>query len=212
MIKMPTLYRVGKFLLSPIYKLIYNPKIIGKENIPDEGSIVIASNHLHVMDQCNIIVSTKRFITYMAKDEYFKKKSTSWFFKGVGCIPVNRESKDEEATKSALKVLKKKGAIGIFPEGTRNKTSEFLLPFKYGAVSLAKKTDSLIIPVATTGYYKFRSNNLMVTIGKPIDISNLSLEEANDLLYKTISDMMENNLKETKLFKKDFRKKYDKGE
>lgn len=74
-------YKVLRTILTPIYKFYYNPKIIGKENIPKEGSIIIAGNHKHLMDQCNIIISTKRVITYMAKKEYFDNKKTSWFFK-----------------------------------------------------------------------------------------------------------------------------------
>lgn len=57
----------------------------------------------------------------------------------VHCIPVNRKEKDPTATLKAINVLNNGGAIGIFPEGTRNKTNELLLPFKFGAVSLAQK-------------------------------------------------------------------------
>jgi len=79
----------------------------------------------------------------MAKKEYFDSKF-SFIFKLAGCIPVNRQIKDTAATEAALSILKKGGAIGIFPEGTRNKTDEFLLPFKFGAVSMASKTNATI--------------------------------------------------------------------
>ena len=192
--KVPFLYKFGKFLLAPIFKFYYNPTIIGKENIPKKGAIVIASNHIHFMDQFATIISTKRGIHYMAKKEYFDSKKTKWFFKGVGCIPVDRERKDENAKKTALQVLNDNGAIGIFPEGTRNKTEEFLLPFKYGAVSLAKKTDALIVPVGVTGDYKFRSKNLTIRFGTPFK-SEENLEKTNKKLYNTIKSLMEENLK-----------------
>ena len=183
-------YRFVKTILGPIFKFYYNPKIIGKENIPKKGPILVCGNHIHIMDQCGPILATKRVLVYMAKKEYFDGKF-AWFFKWVGSIPVDRSIKDEEAKKRALEVLKNNGAIGIFPEGTRNKTKAKLLPFKFGAVSLAKKSNALVVPVAITGTYKFRSKDLLVNIGKPIDISKLELEDANKLLYKEIDTLME---------------------
>jgi 1-acyl-sn-glycerol-3-phosphate acyltransferase len=78
-------YKIFRAILKPIYLFWYNPKIIGKENIPKEGSIVVAGNHIHIMDQCNVIISTKRCLHYMAKKEYFDGKF-AWFFKIGGCI------------------------------------------------------------------------------------------------------------------------------
>ena len=97
-------YRILKPILGPIFKLYYNPKIIGKENIPKEGPILIVGNHKHLYDQCLAIISTKRPIHYMAKKEYFDGHF-AFFFKMVGCIPVNRQIKDNHATEEALKVL-----------------------------------------------------------------------------------------------------------
>lgn len=263
-------YKIFRAILKPIYLLWYNPKIIGKENIPKEGSIVVAGNHIHIMDQCNVIISTKRCLHYMAKKEYFDNSKVAWFFKAAGCIPVDRSKKDEEATSHALEVLKEEEALGIFPEGTRNalkeerakelydyyfeeSTMEFpefyektknnrtsfvnyleelyqknfiskeefldnifdvdaflkdlilnhrmtkeeyydhiLLPLKFGAVSLAHKTDSLIVPYAITGDYKFRSKNLTVRIGEPFAIEG-DLEKANKRLQKEIRDLMMEN-------------------
>ena len=161
-------YRIFKFILKPLFILWYNPKVINKEAIPKEGPIIIAGNHKHVYDQCLCIISTKRILRYMAKKEYFD---------------------------AALEVLKDKGAIGIFPEGTRNKTKEFLLPFKFGAVSMAQKTGATIVPFGLTGDYKFRSKNLVARFGTPFKVGDMSLEEANQKLYNEIKSLMEENLK-----------------
>ena len=194
--KVPFLYKFGRFLLGPIFKLYYNPKIIGKENILKKGSIIIAGNHKHLYDQCLTIIATRRGIHYMAKKEYFDDKKVSWFFKRTGCISVDRQNKDECAKKLAAEVLNDGGAIGIFPEGTRNKTNKSLLPFKFGAVSLASKTNSLIVPFGITGDYKFRSKNLTIRYGKPFKVGNMTLEEANDKLYKTVEKLMKQNKKD----------------
>lgn len=192
--KIPLLYRIGRFILGPFFKWYYNPTIIGKENIPKDGAILIVGNHKHLYDQCLSIISTKRFIKYMAKREYFDNKKTRWFFKAVGCISVDRSVHDGKAKKEAIETLKNGGAIGLFPEGTRNKTQEFLLPFKFGAVSMAKKTDAYLVPFGITGDYVFRSKSLVIKYGKPFKVTDLELEEANNLLYETVKKLMEDTL------------------
>mgnify|MGYP004545076357 CR=1 FL=1 len=193
--KVPFLYYFGRTILGPIFKWYYNPTIIGKENIPTNGSILIVGNHKHLYDQCLTIISTKRGIHYMAKKEYFDNKKTAWFFKRTGCISVDRKNKDEHAKECAIEVLKDGGAIGLFPEGTRNKTKEFLLPFKFGAVSMAKKTDSYLVPFGITGDYKFRSKNLVIRYGKPFKVTDLELDTANEILFNKVKELMEENLK-----------------
>ena len=267
-------YKIFRIVLGPIYKFWYNPKITGKENIPKEGRFIIVGNHINIMDQCNVIIATKRCIHYMAKKEYFdpkyKEGKFPWFFRGAGCIPVDRSKKDEEATHAALEVLESGEVLGLFPEGTRNglkeerakeiyeeyvdkniyfedfykkakknKTThinyleelmndktisrdEFLdnlttaddlvqdlilngritkeeyyehsfLPLKFGAVSMAKKTSSQIVPYIITGHYKFRSNDLKIIIGKPLDPQD-DLEKANYALRETFKKLLKESL------------------
>ena len=188
-------YRFFKPILGLIFRLRYNPKIIGKENIPKKGPIIVAGNHKHVLDQCGVILATKRPIHYMAKKEYFDGK-LAWFFRMTGCIAVDRSIHDEHAKEEALNVLRDGKALGIFPEGTRNKTKEFLLPFKFGCVSMAKKTDAYIVPFSVTGDYKFRSKNLVYRIGKPFKVGDMELADANEKLAKEIGNLMKKSLNE----------------
>ena len=189
-------YKLLTPLMRVLFNLYYHPKIINKEVIPKDGPILIVGNHKHVYDQCLTIMATKRVIHYMAKKEYFEGR-LAWFFKFVGCIPVNRQIKDTAATAQALEILKNNGAIGLFPEGTRNKTKDiFLLPFKFGTVSMAKKTNATIVPFGLTGDYKFRSKNLVVRYGTPFKVGDMSLEEANDKLYHEVEKLKKENLKE----------------
>lgn len=200
--KQPEDKELGYKLLTPFmrvaFRLYYNPKIIGAEKIPADSSIIIAGNHKHVYDQCLTIMATKRVIHYMAKKEYFDG-ALAPLFRIVGCIPVDRSRKDSSSAKSALRVLKKNGAIGIFPEGTRNKTDKFMLPFKPGTVRMAEKTDAYIVPFGLTGDYKFRSKNLTVRYGEPFKVGEMSIEEANEKLRSEVERLMRENLKEEEL-------------
>jgi 1-acyl-sn-glycerol-3-phosphate acyltransferase len=191
-------FRIFKAILGPIFNLYYNPKVSGKENIPAEGPILLVGNHKHIMDQCAPLLSTKRGARYMAKKEYFDDKKVAWFFKAAGCIPVDRSKKDEDAKAAALEVLRNGGAIGLFPEGTRNKTDAFLLPFKFGAVSMAQKTDAYLVPFGISGDYCFRSKNLRIKFGKPFKVGDMPLEEANEKLAQVIGDLMREGMEETK--------------
>lgn len=199
--KKPEEREIGyKFLtpfMRPLFRFFYTPKIIGAENIPQDCALVIAGNHKHVYDQCLTIMATKRVIHYMAKKEYFEGKLAP-FFRLVGCIPVDRSRKDFSSAMSAMRVLKDGGAIGIFPEGTRNKTEDFLLRFKTGAVSMAKKSDAYILPFGLTGDWKFRSKNLTVRFGKPFKVGDMTVEEANRKLYHEVESLMLENLDEEK--------------
>jgi len=186
-------YYFVRAILKPIYLLLYHPKIIGKENLPKEGPVIFCGNHRHVLDQCPVLTTTKLPVHYMAKKEYFDGKM-AWFFKLSGCISVNRAIHDEEAKARAINILKNNGAIGIFPEGTRNKTigtaeEVLLLPFKFGAVSMAKKTNATIVPFGLMGDHKVGNRNLTLVFGKPFKVENMELEEANELLRAKIESL-----------------------
>jgi 1-acyl-sn-glycerol-3-phosphate acyltransferase len=196
--KNETAFKLFSPILRFLFKVYYTPKIINKEAIPKEGPILVVCNHKHVFDQCFAIIATKRPLRYMAKKEYFDGKF-AWFFKLAGCIPVDRSIHDDKAKAAALEVLELDGAVGLFPEGTRNKTDDLLLlPFKFGTVSMAQKTGATIVPCALTGDYTFRSKNLMFRVGKPFKVDKKDdLAEANDKLYKELERLMKKNFKES---------------
>lgn len=205
MSKKPEDRELGYKLLTPLmrvaFRLYYNPKIIGADKLPADGAIIIAGNHKHVYDQCLTIMATKRVIHYMAKKKYFDGKLAP-LFRIAGCIPVDRSKRDFSSVMSAMKVLRKNGAVGIFPEGTRNKTDEFLLRFKSGTVAMAKKADAYIVPFGLTGDYKFRSKNLTIRYGEAFKVGDMSVEEANERLYREIEKLMLENLDEEKELRK----------
>lgn len=184
------LYKVVKYPLSLIFTIMYWPKVIDRKNMPKKGAVIFASNHIHFMDGPALVYSTRRTVFFLAKDTIFKGWFKNWFFRSAGAIPVNRREKDEECKNQALEVLEQGKVIGIFPEGTRNTTYEVTMPFKFGAVSFAKKSGAKIVPVAITGKYRIFRSGIKIRLGEPIDISGMELEEANNVLRETINKMI----------------------
>ena len=138
------MYKTLKFIIKPFFMRIYNVKIEGIYNIPSSGGVILAGNHKGNTDALLMLAGPKRVVHMMAKKELFNSKIKNAFFRSMGCIKVDRSIHDENAKSEALELLKHGYAIGLFPEGTRNKTEAKLLPFKFGAVSMASKTDSSI--------------------------------------------------------------------
>lgn len=193
--KEPVLYKALRPLIVFLVKTLYNPEIIGTENIPKDGKIVLAGNHTNNLDCVLLITSTKRIIHFLAKDELIKGRNKNLFL-NMGIIPVNRKIHDKEALSKAIEVLNDDKAIGIFPEGTVNKTEETIIPFKIGAVKMASVTNSKIVPFIITGKYKLLNKDLKIEFLEPIEIPQTEdLTEYNKELESIISKKLERRKK-----------------
>ena len=136
-------YQVLRPISNIIIDIVYKPKIYNKQLMPKKDAIIFAGNHLTDMDQIVVIRATKRTVRFLTKKELYHGL-LGFVLKLYDTIPVDRNNKDNNsAMEISEKALQKGDAINIFPEGTKNKTNDILLPFKYGAVSLAKKTRML---------------------------------------------------------------------
>lgn len=179
-------YGFLKCIYASLVTILYNPKVYGKENIPKDGALVFAGNHRHAFDPVVVMTHTKRFVHYMAKESLFKGLF-GFLLKQIGIIKVYRTRNNPLAIEEAENVLKSGGTIGIFPEGTRNKElKEELLRFKHGAVVIAKNTGSKIVPFYINGKYKIFRRSLELHFGKPIDVSNMTVDEANNYLREEV--------------------------
>lgn len=183
-------YKMLRPVMSGLFKAFYHPTIVNKEYIPKEGAIVIAGNHKHALDPILVDACTKRVVHTLAKKD-LHDGMFGWFFRLIGTIPVDLGAKqNKEALAAAVEHLKYGAAINVSPEAKRNYTDEILLPFKFGAVVMAKRTDTNIVPYAITGQYKFRSKDLKITFGKPLNMADLSVEEANQQLFETVKELL----------------------
>ncbi len=159
----------------------------GKENIPKKGRVILAGNHVSDFDAYLLFLGTKRPIHFLGKIELFQSRF-AWFFRAMHLIPVDRKNKNPEAKNEAINILNDEKVLGIFPEGTYHK-KDVLLPFKPGVISFAEKTDSLIVPFAIVGKFKFRSKP-KIYFGKPINIKDIKSKDKLQYLEDYIRDMV----------------------
>lgn len=184
--KEPTLYRIIRRPLGAIFKAIYKPVIIGKRYIPESGRIILAGNHTNYFDCILVGCATKRCVHYLAKDELMKGP-LKFIFKGLGIIPVNRRTKDKAALQTAIDTLNEEKVIGIFPEGTINRTEDIIMPFKFGAVKMSRDANANIVPFVITGKYKAFERKIRIQFFEPLN-PNENLEEANNKLMNIVSE------------------------
>lgn len=183
--KEPVLYKILRPIITILIKVFYRPVIIGKENILKSGRLVLAGNHTSYFDCVLLISCTNRVVHFMAKEE-LSKGLLGLLFRNMGLVFVNRKIKDKNSLNNAISFLKDNKVIGIFPEGTINRTNDVIMPFKYGAVKMCNVSDSYIVPFTITGKYKLFSNNIIIKFEKPYRVSD-DLEKENRKLERIIS-------------------------
>ncbi|KWX74669.1 acyl-phosphate glycerol 3-phosphate acyltransferase [Paenibacillus riograndensis] len=185
------IYVICRGLLRFIYAILFPLKIIGKENVPEEGGVLLCANHISLLDPMTIGIKLRRQVKYMAKAELFKVPVLGWLIDKLGAFPVKRGGVSKESIKTALNTLRSGHVMGIFPEGTRNADSGAA---KKGAASFALRSGAAVVPAAIVGSYKpFR--RMTVIYGAPIDLSSFagagseSLEEVTDVIMGHIREM-----------------------
>lgn len=178
-------YKIVKPIVGVIFNFFYRPTVIGRENIPKNGGIVLAGNHTKWLDPVMLVAVTKRQVHFLAKDELFHGK-TKFIVKGMGCIPVNRKIHDKDALNQSYNTLENDKVVGIFPEGTINRTKDVIMPFKIGAVKMSNKTNSYLVPFTITGKYKVFRKGIRIEFLKPYKVTE-NLEQENEKLMNIIS-------------------------
>jgi len=148
---------LARAFLAPIVRMIWRPTILGTENVPRQGAVLLASNHLSFIDSIVITLVAPRSVSFLAKSDYFTGTGLKgWlsrsFFTGIGAIAVERGggSAAQDALDSGLGVLEEGGAFAIYPEGTRSRDGR-LYRGRTGVAWLALKSNAVLVPVALTG-------------------------------------------------------------
>lgn len=140
-------YRICRALMRFLLFSIWRWDVEGLENIPADGPVIIVSNHISYWDPVVIAAAVSRQVFFMSKKELFAIPVFGLLIKSWGVFPVDRGHPDRSAIRRALDLLKGGQIVGIFPEGTRNKTGS-LLPPSTGAAYFAIRTGAPVCPAA----------------------------------------------------------------
>jgi 1-acyl-sn-glycerol-3-phosphate acyltransferase len=162
------LYSFARVILIPIFFLLYNYRVTGRENVPRDGAYIVCANHVSAIDPIFVGISLPKRMYFMAKAELFNNVFSRTLMNGLGAFPIKRGEADIKSIKTSLKLLNSGKVLGLFPEGTRNKTAEVVA--EPGIAMLAIKSKVPVLPVAIISSYKF-FRRTKVIIGKPIDLS-----------------------------------------
>ncbi|WP_168583188.1 lysophospholipid acyltransferase family protein [Gephyromycinifex aptenodytis] len=179
------LYRLAHAVIGPALRAVLRPSVVGVENIPLSGPLIIASNHLSFFDSIVLPVASPRQIAFLAKAEYFNGRGLSGalnriFFTSTGMIPVDRDEARaaQRSLELALEVLSEGRAFGIYPEGTRSRDLR-LHRGHTGVGHLVLESGAPVVPVALQGTEKIqpvgsrfvRPTKVRIEFGAPMDFT-----------------------------------------
>ena len=193
-------YMVAKFLTGIVLHL-NGARVIGKENIPQDKSLVIISNHTSFGDPPAVSYAFDRPITYIAKEEFAKNIFTKLLFGAGGVIFLKAKDSELTAMRTAINTLKEGKTICIFPEGKRN-FDQKMTEFKPGAAYIAYRAGVKVIPVAVINagdYWRFWRRNIIINVGEPIILDkNTKLDQAyldhyNEVFEQKVKELFAEN-------------------
>jgi len=197
----PLLYRLLawklRHLIVPLYARV---AVTGLDNVPRDGPLVIACNHLNDADGALLMACLPRTIAFMAKAELFAVPLLGRLLRALGAIPVRRNEADLSALRHANAALHRGLALGIFPEG-RSTTHEASLSEAWpGAALVALRADAPVLPVAITGAQRlqlpffppplFHRHQVTLTIGEPFHLAKPSRLNSEAAAAGTASIML----------------------
>ncbi len=200
---MPWFYYVGRLLMRILLLLLTRWQVKGKKNIPSQGPVLVVANHLNLADPPIVSVSLNRKAIFMAKEELFRSRFSSYFVGSFGAFPVYRGQLDRKALRQAERVLAEGLALVMFPEAKRSKNAQLQSPFP-GSALIALRNGVPVLPVAITGTERIkgaawllRRPRITVNIGHPFHLppvngklSKTELAERTDLIMTRIAELL----------------------
>lgn len=166
------MYELFRVFFSLLFTFVFRWRTSGAGNIPPDGGVIIAANHISLWDPPVVGTAIPRRVHFMAKEELFVNPVFGWIISKLGAFPVKRGTADRTAIRTALTLLKNGSILVIFPEGTRSKDGNLGDP-ESGLALLALKAGVPVIPTAIIGTNKiFRDGYLLpkfqIKFGQPL--------------------------------------------
>jgi len=193
-VKRPTLHSIISFLFRNLTRYT----VIDGDNVPAQGPIILATNHMSRLDVPLLMIATPRphDLVALVTDKYKANPLFSFMVRVTGSIWLDREKADFTAFRRAIEHLKQGGMLGIAPEGTRS-TSRALLEAKSGAALLAEKANVPIVPVgisgtemANTEWLRLRRPPIQIRYGKPFMLPPIDRADRETSLQCNTDEIM----------------------
>lgn len=169
-------YWFAWMIIAPTFRILFRMRVRGREHLPPEGGVVLASNHVSNIDPVFLGVAASRQVRFMAKSELWGFRPLGRLVEALGAFPVRRGEADRDAIRTAVSYLDQGAVVGIFPEGHRQKSGRLGTP-QPGFALLALRDGVTAVPVAMTGTNRIlrggipRLPKVTVTFGPPLDLS-----------------------------------------
>ena len=200
---MPWFYYVGRLLVRILLLLLTRWQVKGRKNIPNQGPVLVVVNHLNLADSPLVAVSLGRKAIFMAKEELFRSRFSSYFVGKFGAFPVHRGQLDRKAMREAERVLAEGLALVMFPEAKRSKNAQ-LQPAFPGSALIALHSGAPVLPIAITGTERIkgaawllRRPQITVNIGQPFHLppvngklSKTELAELTNFIMGHIAELL----------------------
>ncbi|MGE5576695.1 MAG: lysophospholipid acyltransferase family protein [Syntrophothermus sp.] len=178
-------YRFARALVRFLAKVLFRWEVKGAEHMPQRGGVILAANHVSLLDPLFVGSTVNRKVHFMAKEELFKIPLLGRVITALGAFPVRRGAADRQAIREALRILETGEVVGIFPEGTRSVDGE-LQKAKNGIALLATRANAPVVPAVisrskkmTRGRFHLpRLVKIRVLLGPPIVLTRLDSDRA----------------------------------
>jgi len=191
--------RILRFLIRVLLRLIAHFEIQGKENVPLTGGMVIASNHIGILDIIMVYFAIDRTDLFIPVAEKWEKvRWINWLGRQLNFLFVDRYNPDLKALRKMIGLMEAGKCLVIAPEGTRSRVGS-LIEGKPGVAYLASRSGFPVIPVAITGtedkvilanVKHFRKSNITLTGGKQFSIPPLPKTGRDAALQKYTDEVM----------------------
>ncbi|OZC43195.1 1-acyl-sn-glycerol-3-phosphate acyltransferase [Rhodococcus sp. WWJCD1] len=189
-------------LIGPILRILGRPSVVGGGNLPTTGPVIIAGNHLTVVDSFFLVLLVRRRVTFIAKSEYFtgrgiKGAALRWFYSATGQVPVDRRGADASAPAldAAKNILRQRKVWAVYPEGTRSPDGR-LYKGKTGLARVAIETGAPVVPVVMhgtlgvnpVGSRMWRPGKVRMVVGEPLDFTRYAGGENSRAILRATTD------------------------
>ncbi len=196
-------YWLMKYVIAgPLLRGIFRPWVVGLENVPADGAVILASNHLSFIDSIFLPLVVDRHVSFLAKSDYFTRRglkgwATKAFMNATGQLPIDRSGgkASEASLNTGLAVLSRGEILGIYPEGTRSPDGK-LYRGRTGVARMILEAGVPVVPVAMVGTAAImpigrrlpRIGRIGIVIGEPLDFSRFAGLEGDRFILRSVTD------------------------